>query len=339
MTLFMRTARRWCAKGNQTGCSSEGQKKQKITMSLRLLGHIELPGNFKPGGFDHAGVHCGSGRLYVAHTANDALDVIDCVEDRYLHSFENLTGVAGALVSDEHNLVFTSNRGENTVGIFAPDNEAGLAKIGVGIRPNGLAYDPARGLLLVANVGDPKVPNSFTLSIVNVKEQRMTASVRVPGRTRWPVFDAQAELFYVNIADPAEIVVLASNAMDRVARTLSIPAPGPHGLDFDPERRRLFCACDANQLVILKADSGEVLTQLELSGSPDVIFFNRVLRHLYVAVGDPGVVDVFDTDVMERIETVPTERDAHTLGFDAERNKVYAFLPETHRAAVYVDQD
>jgi hypothetical protein len=172
-----------------------------------------------------------------------------------------------------------------------------------------------------------------------VKEQRMRASVRMPGRTRWTVFDAQAELFYVNIAAPAQIVVVASGAPDRVARTLTIPAPGPHGLDFDPEHRRLFCACDAKQLVILKADSGEVLTQLELSGSPDVIFFNRVLRHLYVAVGDPGVVDVFDTDVMERIETVPTERDAHTLGFDAERNKVYTFLPETHRAAVYVDQD
>ncbi len=308
-------------------------------MSLRLMGHIELPENLKPGGFDHAAVHCGSGRLYVAHTANDALDVIDCVEDRYLHSIENLKGVAGALVSDEQNLAFTSNRGENTVGIFAPDNEPSLAKVGVGIRPNGLAYDPASGLLLVANVGDPKVPNSFTLSIVNVKEQRMTASVRVPGRTRWPVFDGQGEFFYINIADPAEIVVLASNAPDRVARTLSIPATGPHGLDFDPEHRRLFCACDSNQLVILKADSGEVLKQLELSGSPDVIFFNRVLRHLYVAVGDPGVVDVFDTDVMERIETIPTERDAHTLGFDAERNKVYAFLAETHCAAVYVDQD
>jgi DNA-binding beta-propeller fold protein YncE len=307
-------------------------------MSLQLLGHIELPGNLKPGGFDHAAVHCGSGRLYVAHTANDALDVIDCIEDRHLYSIANLTGVAGALVSDEQNLVFTSNRGENTVGIFGPDNAAGLAKIGVGIRPNGLAYDPIRGLLLAANVGDPKVPDSFTLSVVDLKEQRMTASVRVPGRTRWTVFDAQAELFYVNIADPAQIVVLASDAPDRVVRSINVPARGPHGLDFDPEHRRLFCACDANQLVILKADSGEVLTQLELSGSPDVIFFNRVLRRLYMAVGDPGVVDVFDTDVMERIETVPTERDAHTLGFDAERNKVYAFLPKTHRAAIYVDQ-
>jgi DNA-binding beta-propeller fold protein YncE len=307
-------------------------------MSLQLLGYIELPGNLKPGGFDHAAVHCASGRLYVAHTANDALDIIDSVHDRYLHSIPNLTGVAGALVSEEQNLVFTSNRGENTVGIFAPDNEAGLAKVGVGIRPNGLAYDPGSGLLLAANVGDPDIPDSFTLSIVNVKEQRMT-SVRVPGRSRWTVFDAQAEFFYVNIADPAQILVLASDSPDRVARTITIPAPGPHGLDFDPKHRRLFCACDARQLVILEADSGEALKQLELSGSPDVIFFNRVLRHLYVAIGDPGVVDVFDTDVMERIETVQTERGAHTLGFDAERNKIYAFLPQTHRAAVYTEED
>ena len=28
---------------------------------------------------------------------------------------------------------------------------------------------------------------------------------------------------------------------------------------------------------------------------------------------------------------------AHTIGFDAVRNTVYAFLPETHRAAVYLD--
>src|SRR6266478_4854556 len=157
MTLSMPIVRRWCAKGNQTDCSSESEKRRRIRMSLRLLGHIELPGNLKPGGFDHAAVHCGSGRLYVAHTANDALDVIDCVEDRYLHSIPNLTGVAGALVSDEQNLVFTSNRGENTVGIFALDNEAGLAKVGVGIGPNGLAYDPGRRLLLAANVGAPEI--------------------------------------------------------------------------------------------------------------------------------------------------------------------------------------
>ena len=44
-------------------------------MGLELLGFTELPENLKPGGFDHAAVHCGLGRLYVAHTANDTLDV------------------------------------------------------------------------------------------------------------------------------------------------------------------------------------------------------------------------------------------------------------------------
>ena len=306
-------------------------------MALKPLGNIELPENLKPGGFDHAAVHCGSGRLYVAHTANDALDIIDCADDRYLHSMPKLAGVAGALVSEEQDLVFTSNRAENTVGIFAADHEADLAKVSVGIRPNGLAYDSGKNLLLVANVGDPDIPDSFTLSMVNTRERRMISSVRVPGRTRWTVFDAQRQVFYVNIADPAQIVVLASNAPDRLARTVAVPAPGPHGLDFDSEYRRLFCACDARQLVILHADSGKVFKQLELSGSPDVIFFNRALRHLYVAIGDPGVVDVFDTDRLERIETVQTEPGAHTLGFDAERNKIYSFLPKTHRAAVYVD--
>jgi hypothetical protein len=36
---------------------------------------------------------------------------------------------------------------------------------------------------------------------------------------------------------------------------------------------------------------------------------------------------------------VTTERGAHTLAFDAERNKIYAFLPESCQAAVYLDAD
>jgi hypothetical protein len=78
---------------------------------LELLGHVDLPGHARSGGFDHAAVHGARGRLYVAHTANDALDVIDCVTQTYVRSIPGLRGVAGALVSEQHDLVFTSNRG------------------------------------------------------------------------------------------------------------------------------------------------------------------------------------------------------------------------------------
>jgi DNA-binding beta-propeller fold protein YncE len=89
-------------------------------MTLRLLGHIELPSHQSKGGFDHADIHLPTARLYVAHTANDAVDVIDITRDEYLESIPGLTGVAGALVSEERGLIFTSNRGENTVSVFAP---------------------------------------------------------------------------------------------------------------------------------------------------------------------------------------------------------------------------
>ena len=123
-------------------------------MTLVHHTNIALPAHRTPGGFDHAAVHGASARLYVAHTANDTIDVLDCATDRYLHAIPGLTGVAGALVSEERNLVFTSNRGEHTVGIFAPDAEADLVKVAVGIGPNGLAYDPGRDRLAVANIGD-----------------------------------------------------------------------------------------------------------------------------------------------------------------------------------------
>ena len=124
-----------------------------------------------------------------------------------------------------------------------------------------------------------------------------------------------------------------------VARYLvAVPSAGPHGLDLDVTRRRVFCACDGGRLVEIDADEGTIVRAADLLGVPDVIFFNTMLDRLYVAVGDPGVMEVFDTRSLTRVQTVVTEKDAHTLGFDADRNTVYAFLPATHRAAVYIDR-
>ena len=89
-------------------------------MALRLSGHVDLPAHAGEGGFDHADVHAASDRLYVAHTANDALEVIDCARLLHVESVPGLTAVAGALVSEARSLVFTSNRGENTVSMFTP---------------------------------------------------------------------------------------------------------------------------------------------------------------------------------------------------------------------------
>jgi len=306
-------------------------------MALRLLGHIELPAHRADGGFDHADTHSPTDRLYVAHTSNDSIDVIDCAQDRYVESMPGLAAVAGALVSEARGLVFTTNRGENTVSVFAPGAERDAFKVAVGIKPNGAAFDPARSILIAANVGDPSIPDSYSVTVVDIERRRQIADIKVPGRTRWAIYDPTLGMFFVNVASPPRIVAIDARDPVRIARELEVPAAGPHGLDLDAAKGRLLCACDAGLLLAIDPASGRVLANVSLSGAPDVIFLHPQSGRLYVAIGEPGVIDVIDVETMRRTEVVPTEKGAHTLALDRKRNKVYAFLPQSHRAAVFVD--
>jgi len=273
----------------------------------------------------------------VAHTANDSIDMIDCAKDRSVESFAGFTAVAGALVSEARGLVFATNRGENTVSVFTPGDERNAFKIGVGVKPNGVAFDADRGLLVVANVGDPATSDSYTASVVDVGRKERIAEIKVPGRTRWAIYSPTLETFFINIASPARIVAIDARNPTKVSVEHQVPAEGPHGLELDPITGRLFCACDAGILFAIDAASGRVLDDVPLSGAPDVIFFDSRSGHLYVAIGDPGVIDVIDLATMRRREVAPTEPGAHTLALDRKRSKVYAFLPRSHRAAVFVD--
>ncbi len=234
--------------------------------------------------------------------------------------------------------MFTSNRGEKTVGVFPHGQEKKLEKVRVGGDPNGLAFDPSQDNLLAANVSRADDSAPITASIIDVKKNILTADILMPGRTRWAVFDKKAERFYINIANPPQIVAVVSLDPDGVAASYDIPAAGPHGLDIDVEDRRLFCACDQGVLLTVDLHTRKTSQPQELSGPPDVIFYNSRRKHLYVASGHPGTIDVFDTDTIKRVQTVKTEEGAHTIGFIPESDKVYAFMPETHRASIYVDE-
>lgn len=241
------------------------------------------------------------------------------------------------LVSNEKDVVFTSNRGEKTIGIFPHAQEKKLEKVRVGGFPNGLAFDPSRDHLLAANVSRQDDPGPITASVVDTKKKILDADIEVPGRTRWTVFDNKSDSFYVNISKPSKIIQVKSEDPDGVAASYDIPATGPHGLDIDLEKRRLFCACDEGELYQLDLVRKSVRKISDLSGGPDVIFYNPTREHLYVAIGDPGVVEVYDTKAMRRIQKIETETGAHTIAFNPETHKVYAFLPRTHRAAIYED--
>jgi DNA-binding beta-propeller fold protein YncE len=305
-------------------------------VTLTRTGLIPIPSGRKPG-FDHADIYrdgAGAARMYVAHTGADRVDVLDCAAGTWLRALPDHPGVAGVLIDADADLLFTFDRAVGQVSVYRCSDETLLARVGVGPQPNGLAFDLVRARLFSFNLGEP-IGENCTSSVIDLERRQVIATIPLPGRPRWAGYDPVTDQVYVNIRDPAEILGIGASSL-AVDRVIAVPADGPHGLWIDGDR--LYCAADGKALVVLHPDTGMVQASLALPGAPDVVMHDRVLGHLYVAIGDPGVIAVADTRSLQITETVPTEPGAHTLAIDPDRHAVYVFLPASGGAAVYEER-
>lgn len=301
-------------------------------MALRRDGFISLPAGAEAG-FDHADCFRGE-RVYVAHTGADRIDAFDCAERCYLRSLEGLPGVAGVLIDEGDDLLFSSDRGCARVSVWRCSDEELFARVDVGAHPNGLAYDPSRRRLFVFNLGDPP-GHDPTLSIIDIDASRVVETLPLPGRPRWAIYDAARDLVFANISHPAQILAIGADTLD-ASRAIDVPVDGPHGLAVD--QARLFCAADGGAVVVVDADTGEVEASMPLPGVPDVVWHDADIGRLYVAVGDPGCVSVFDTNRLAHVETLITAPGAHTTAWNHATRTLYVFDPTRCGAAVHVEE-
>jgi len=272
--------------------------------------------------------------MYVAHTGADRVDVLDCEELTLLRSLPDLPGVAGIVIDEEHDLLFTTDRAAARVSVFRCSDEQLLGRVAVGAHPNGLAYDRRRRRLHVFNLGEPLGENC-TASVIDLESMQVDEEIPLPGRPRWALYDESRDRVYANIREPAQIAVIDA-ARSEIVDAFDVPSEGPHGLALLGDR--LFCAADGAALVVLDAGSGDLIGSLPLPGVPDVVMHDRSLNRLYVAIGEPGVVCSFDTERLELVEIVDTENGAHTIGWDPDRRRLHVFCPGSGGAAVFEER-
>lgn len=295
-------------------------------------GAIDLPARTAAGGFDHGDVHRATGRVFIAHTANGTVEVVDPDAARHLATIPDCPEASGVLCAQEEELVFAAARASGRVLVIDPGTFKVTTILQAGSRPNGLAWDGKRRRLLIADVED------YRARIVDLRTGRVTAAIELPGRPRWCVLDPVTDSFLVNIREPAAVAVIDAAAGNLVTQW-PVSAAGPHGLDLDPTGRRLFVACDGGLVVALDADDGRLLGTVPIPGVPDPIWFDAAHQRLYVAIGEPGILAVTDTERMQPAEEISTEPGAQTTAFDPVRQRLYVFLPRTCRAAVFRIQE
>lgn len=296
-------------------------------MTLSLHEYIDLPSH-QQGGFDHADVHISSGRVYVAHTATGSVEVLDCDQSRHLTSIPGCPEASGVVCAQEENLVFAAARGSGDILVIDARVNRVLKTLRVGLKPNGIAWDSQRQQLLAADVGDNLV------RLIDHGSEKIVASHKLPGKPSWCIYSEESDLFLVNIREPSGLLSLTPQSL-KVKSFTSISAAGAHGVDLDDENHRAFIACDDGVVVILDLKSGREEAVVPIGGMPDVVWYNHVRHRLYCAIGRLGLIDVIDTDELVVDERIVTEEGTHTFTFDQKRQKLYAFLPRSCRAAVY----
>jgi DNA-binding beta-propeller fold protein YncE len=295
-------------------------------MTLRLRQTIDVPPR-QGGGFDHADVHPASGRVFVAHTAFGQVEILDGDGGRHERTVPGCPEASGVLYAPEVDWIFAAARGTGAILVLTPSGDL-VRTIAVGVRPNGLAWDPGHRRLLVADVQDNQA------RIIDPVAGKILVTTQLPGRPRWCVYDRTGDQFWVNIREPPQAVALAAG-IGVITASVPVAAAGPHGLALDEEAGRLYVACNSGDLVVLDRATGATLDSVPIAGEPDVIWLNSQRKRLYVAIGKPGILQVIDLQRLHIAEEVQSDEGAKTFTFDEQRQRLYLFLPQRCQVVVY----
>jgi hypothetical protein len=273
-------------------------------MSLKTAGVIQIPGA-AGSAFDHGIFDTKSRRVFIAHTKQSTIEVIDPDAGRHVETVQGFPGAAGAVADDGEILV--TNRGSASIAWLDGKTLKTRSVLKTGARPNGAAIVKRLSLGIAACIGDDK--ESPTLQAFGLEDVGCV-KLDLPGRPRWCVTDTAAERLFLCIREPSMILVVGLPDLRPVAQW-RLPSGGAHGLDIDHARGRLYAACDAGDLVEVDSGSGEVTNVWPIAGPPDVTFFNPATGRVHVAIGEPGLVETLDPKTGKSIRTI-TGADAHT---------------------------
>jgi hypothetical protein len=271
---------------------------------LKTAGVIQIPGA-AGSAFDHGIFDTKSRRVFIAHTKQSTIEVIDPDAGRHVATVQGFPGAAGAVADDGEILV--TNRGSASIAWLDGKTLKTRSVLKTGARPNGAAIVKRLSLGIAACIGDDK--ESPTLQAFGL-EDGGCVKLDLPGRPRWCVTDTAAERLFLCIREPSMILVVGLPDLRPVAQW-RLPSGGAHGLDIDHARGRLYAACDAGDLVEVDSGSGEVTNVWPIAGPPDVTFFNPATGRVHVAIGEPGLVETLDPKTGKSIRTI-TGADAHT---------------------------
>lgn len=287
--------------------------------SLREIARFDLPG--PPGKrFDYLTIDGVDHWLLSAHLSAGQTYVIDLRTNKVVSTIADTPGVEGIEFVPETRTMYTSNRGDNTIGIASLADMKVVKKLTTDDKPDGSAYAAPFHKLYVSD------ERGRAEAIVDTNRNVIIKTLHFDSETGMPQYDPVARKVYINLQDDDLFAVLDPATDAVIAKYPVAGCHGNHGMALDPEHHRAFLSCEGNlRMTVFDLDQHKAIASLPLPAGPDVIKFDPAIGRIYVACSSGSIVVIHqdDPEHYRLLENFPVQPKVHSLAVDPETHRVY----------------
>jgi DNA-binding beta-propeller fold protein YncE len=310
----MKTLHRFLAAAALSACLAFAQSgPYKIIKAAKVGG---------AGGFDYVYADSAGRKLYVARSGNpgrmtvfnlDTIEPAGEIPDVSAH---------GAAVSSKSGHGFASSK---PVAMWDTKTMKPIKTIDVDGGPDGMLYDAFNDRVYIFS---HRAPNA---TVINAADGSVVGTIDLGGAPEQAVSDGKGHL-YVDIEDKDNIAVVDAKTM-KVTANYDIAGKGGTcaGLAMDVKNRILFATCrNPQNMVILGADDGKVITTLPIGQGTDGAVFNPDTMEAFSSQGDGTLTIVKESSPTSFAveQTLQTMRGGKTLTLDSKTGHILIIAAE-----------
>jgi DNA-binding beta-propeller fold protein YncE len=288
------------------------------TAPLKAEPPITIPGG--AGHFDFMNIDAKNNLVMACHPGKSALAVLNTATGKAA-DVPIGTEVNGVCADSANQMIYAAGPGKMLVALNSKTMKVSgtLALDGPG---DCVQFDRKRGVVYIDN------DDGTNLWIVDAKTLKLAGTVTIKEAPEYMEYDNGKGLIYQAIKSTSTVQVIDCDAKKVTAEYSLGTLTSPHGLALDRKTRRLFVVGKNGKLTILDADSGKLLSTVDVVGGSDQVAYDRANQRVYIP--GSGVIQVIQItgDDGKVLGTVPVAKDCHRVVVNQTTHDVYVAFSE-----------
>jgi DNA-binding beta-propeller fold protein YncE len=292
-------------------------------LPLKRVNTIALKGPV--GGMDHLAIDVRRGRLFVANTSNNSLDIVDLKADKLLQQKSGQGHIRGIDYSPEVDRIFVGNGTGGVCNTFDGESYTLIKSVALGDDADNVRYNPRSGRIYVVHADSE-------LSIIDGKDFTVRSPIALSKDLGAFKLETGRPRMYLCSKAEGQVVLIDTQKDEVVGKFPVAPAGVGNNaaLAIDEPNHRLFVGCRQNpSLVVMDGNTGKIVASVPIPGDVDDVSFDPTRKRIYASCGDGAIAVVrqLDADRYESLATIPTVKKARTSILNTADGRLYLAVP------------